>query len=623
SAFLVDSATCRIPDLNPFQPDLKSFYHVRKWRPCPGNPPLVSQDGNILRVNRAVVKNRYKNSFSKCNVHPIIRVNVDDGHIKYLKISASFETETTILHDYIKLKCYDKKNKVIYTNYYAFIQRKKTLAFNNNNVLNRTESKPSLNYIPVRNNTHKNMNVLLVGVDSISRLNSIRQLSKTRRFLLDKKNTVEMLGYNKVADNTLVNVVPLLCGKYLKDLPWNETLNRKPFDKYNFIWKKYRKKGYATMYAEDDPIISAFNCAKYGFKIQPTDHYLRPICLAIYKDYSVYSRSKQCITDRSITSFVLQYIYDFVNIYNNSRPHFSFTFISDLTHNDMNNLGYADENYLRFFQKLFQNKLLTNTFVIFFSDHGLRFGKYRSTYAGKLEERLPFMFLIPPPSFIQRYPQLWRNLKSNSRRLTTPFDIHETLNDLLDLEETSKRKPDEIIDYKNRKSISLFREIPLNRSCEEATIQPHWCTCHQSKPVNITNTHVIETAQYLLKKINELTQKYRHLCERLQLLKIRQAAIIRANDKVLKYVKRVNYVINIHIQYGKKPRENFADYEVTIQTLPGNGLFEGTVRVDYKTRQLNLLGGISRTNKYGNQSHCVEAAKKFCFCKSPPANIPA
>jgi hypothetical protein len=48
-------------------------------------------------------------------------------------------------------------------------------------------------------------------------------------------------------------------------------------------------------------------------------------------------------------------------------------------------------------------------------------------------------------------------------------------------------------------------------------------------------------------------------------------------------------------------------YLIVFQTAPGFGLFEATVSFkdinDVKT--FKLLGDVSRTNKYKNQSHCV------------------
>jgi hypothetical protein len=48
----------------------------------------------------------------------------------------------------------------------------------------------------------------------------------------------------------------------------------------------------------------------------------------------------------------------------------------------------------------------SKTVLFFLSDHGIRFGAVRQTSVGKLEERLPFMFLIFPDWFLKKYPNL-------------------------------------------------------------------------------------------------------------------------------------------------------------------------------------------------------------------------
>ncbi|CAG2162861.1 unnamed protein product [Oppiella nova] len=82
-----------------------------------------------------------------------------------------------------------------------------------------------------------------------------------------------MYGYNKVADNTFVNLTPLLTGYYLEDI-WNETISK----------TDYSNRGYNTLLMEDAPDIATFNYLKIGFNEPPTDYYLRPFSLAIEKD---------------------------------------------------------------------------------------------------------------------------------------------------------------------------------------------------------------------------------------------------------------------------------------------------------------------------------------------------
>jgi len=51
---------------------------------------------------------------------------------------------------------------------------------------------------------------------------------------------------------------------------------------------------------------------------------------------------------------------------------------------------------------------------------------------GKLEERNPFMSIRFPPSFVKTHPEAMKNLRTNAHRLTTPFDIHATFEDIVD-----------------------------------------------------------------------------------------------------------------------------------------------------------------------------------------------
>lgn len=60
-----------------------------------------------------------------------------------------------------------------------------------------------------------------------------------------------------------------------------------------------------------------------------------------------------------------------------------------------------------------------------------RFADVRNTLQGKLEERLPFFSFAFPEWFKQKHKVKYENLQENMERLTTPFDIHATLEDIL------------------------------------------------------------------------------------------------------------------------------------------------------------------------------------------------
>ncbi|XP_029649326.1 uncharacterized protein LOC115223036 isoform X2 [Octopus sinensis] len=626
---LVSTKFCHIPDIDPFESSVKTYFSVSFWKPCAEPHSLTYQNGSILRLNHSLIKYKHGGNFNCCKVVPIRRLDKDDHSFEYLPADTLFNNDIKIKDEFIKVQCYGLKNDLIYTNFHAFIH-KKTIKPKENVLTTRIETmltkinknskkttvsslKTTLKATPTTSVVKNPVNILLVGIDSMSRLNFLRQMQMTHRYIL-KLGAIGMLGYNKVADNTFVNLIPLLTGKYLEELPWNETLSGLPLNKYNFLWKRYKNHGFTTLFAEDDPPIGTFNYLKFGFKQQPTDHYYRPFALAMEEEKSVWT--KDCVRDRTETGIILQYIYDFARVYKDS-PYFSLSFIGRLTHDDINKAGRCDAEYYKFFKTLNDEQLLNNTLVVFFSDHGIRFGSFRKTYVGRLEERLPFMFIIPPPFFKHRYPNLLNNIKINSRRLTTPFDIHETLVDALHIEKANlKYSTVQRYSPEKMKSISLFSRVPEERSCKRATILSHWCACHQTTAVTTSDDTVIYIAEQLVKMINNLTSEYRNVCSKVRLSEISEASMIKANDEMMRFQYSHHDVIDRYVAYGDLAEQSYIDYQITISTLPGKGLFDATVRYQIKDKSCTLVGGISRTNKYGSHGNCIAIPKlqPFCYC---------
>jgi len=90
-----------------------------------------------------------------------------------------------------------------------------------------------------------------------------------------------------------------------------------------------------------------------------------------------------------------------------------------------------------------------------------------------------------PRTFQEKYPTEMRNLRLNSRKLTTPFDIHETLKHILKFD---SRPISFSPGTKLPRGISLLKSIPANRSCEDAQIETHWCSCLNWIELNINSS---------------------------------------------------------------------------------------------------------------------------------------
>lgn len=138
--------------------------------------------------------------------------------------------------------------------------------------------------------TSKKLSVLMLGIDSVSRLNFIRSAPTTERYLLET-GWIRFDGYNKMGDNTFPNLMAILTGQnqeqaYTICKPNVPTM----LDRCPFLWQNFRDAGYATGYGEDETSLNTFNYLKMGFFRPPTDYYLRPYMLACEKLLKVKKR---------------------------------------------------------------------------------------------------------------------------------------------------------------------------------------------------------------------------------------------------------------------------------------------------------------------------------------------
>jgi len=419
----------------------------------------------------------------------------------------------------------------------------------------------------------------------------------------------------QVADNTYVNLVPMFAGRYVEELPWDERLSDIPFDNYTFFWNELSARGYRTQFAEDAPSIAIFNYNKAGFRHPPADYYLRPFSLAMEDHGAMWNPGHDCVGARLETDVVLDWIVEFERRFRDSA-HASFDFVTRLTHEDVRKATAADRPYERFLRRLRDEGLLDRTFLMLYSDHGMRFGDLRRTYVGKLEERLPFVVVRLPPRLTEAHHRLSAALRVNARRLTTPFDIYETLEDLKDFDGTVRRGCDRTL----RRGCSLLAEVPSWRTCEDAGVLPHWCACHETDPVDPADPAVKRAADAVVRYINDALIVHRGRCARLRLRGdlVVDARRVRPRDDVIRYRSSRRDVLGRTVEFdtdATASENRVVEYQLVLETTPGGAVFEATVRClgDVSVQ----IADISRINAYGDQSVCIDvhSHKKFCYCE--------
>ncbi|KAL9978381.1 hypothetical protein ACROYT_G015887 [Oculina patagonica] len=461
------------------------------------------------------------------------------------------------------------------------------------------------------------LDVALIMYDSTSAANFKRKMPNTLEYLTKNLNSVLLEGETIVGDGTTAQLCAMLTGIAEKVQP--EARRSEPssdtVDKWRWIFKDFEQKGYATLFSEDSPKFASFNYRLHGFKDPPTDHYARPFWLEAEKDLDNY-----CIGGRAAHNVSLEYLLSFYRAYKD-KPKFSLTTHADISHDNINTIGYIDDDLKTFLLILEKKGILSNTLLVIFADHGLRFASVRKTIQGKLEERLPFISLTFPKWFSEKHTELHRNLVHNSKVLTTPFDVYATLQHLL----SYPNYPNGITTGQ-----SLFSKIDEgSRTCENAGVEEHWCPCLNLEEISIDEPLIKKLAEFVVTHMNNLMfQKYQlgKLCHKLVLKEINSAFRDMPNEKmqVFEKTRRDEECDSCGLLFSDKSSNTLVDdtlYQLQFATSPNEGFYEASVKM--KKGVPSLAGDISRIDAYKDQPYCIAEKfpllRKYCYCSQKPA----
>jgi hypothetical protein len=321
-----------------------------------------------------------------------------------------------------------------------------------------------------------------------------------------------------------------------------------------------------------------------------------------------------CIGPTFETELILRWIHDFVNLSNRNTsadqktqpslpriPFFAFAMFSCLTHDDFNEAAHMDAFLESFFSRLMFAGLLRRTAVILFSDHGTRYGISRGvTRTSWYEENLPMAFIAMPQEFQQRHPKQMSALRLNANRLTTPFDLHETIRRVLTVVDGAAYD-DKARQEAGRRGVSLLDVEITDRTCDEASIAPTYCECVLSATVSVSvsDARVWDVARRTVDLMNSRLSVYNGSCSRLSLRSVDEARLTNQTS-----------VTNHQIFYT-----------LTFRTEPGEGLFQAMVG-RLPDGAIVIRADILRISPYAPYAGCIVhiVHKKWCHCSSIRTN---
>ncbi|XP_045491833.1 uncharacterized protein LOC123691468 isoform X2 [Colias croceus] len=578
-AQMINTAGCKIPlTMVPYEKrDRKPKVDVCGQRAVFLN--RIDLDRVRVTVNDHILKKNMSYSNYRCCLRFYIKTEGENENIKR-KFSSCYKCENgdtfALESDFINVQCfgYDDQNEshMIYEDMYAFTKQK----------------------IPpkVEKECDEKYNILMLGMDSMSLPRFVQTMTDTVLFM--KNNFwLSYRGYHKVGDNTFPNLMAALTGL-------NMTLvSDKCYGKMDgcndlMIWNTFKESGYMTAYGEDHLTLPDTFSKNYTFKLPPTDHYLRPFFQLAEKTKNVDGIPYMCSGKATSGQQLLDYAYDFVSTYKN-ESFFGLFWMNSFSHNPMNRPEDADKMFENFFNRLFYTGALSNTFIIFFSDHGLRFGPNRYKVEGYYDDRMPFLFILPPTTFKSKYPEKYKAMAINQFRLMTPYDLYHTMMEVFDLG-LCKTKPTVTVPKAFHKYQSIFSVISGNRTCQDARIHDKWCSCHKLYPLEEHDTEGAKAIQFVFASIqNKSLSVVTKPCTTCLSIKL---------DKV----------VRIHFYYDNDKVNLY--YVVAIKIAPGDVIYEATVK--RQESNMEIVGPINIITVYKGLGSCSLRHKDriFCMCKN-------
>ncbi|KAI6222937.1 hypothetical protein M3Y99_01479600 [Aphelenchoides fujianensis] len=241
--------------------------------------------------------------------------------------------------------------------------------------------KPRLNPPPVRSAAQ--LNVAILMLDSVSRTQFFRHMPFAMK-VMRRLDFQFLTGYTKIADDMETNLLAMLAGK-VHDPDRNDL----------------------TALLRDEMILKE---VEEGGDL-PYYEYL----------YTYQNAERMCANGEFLTPRFL-HIWERFSTKYADKCHLSFNSIAALTRKNPNHLELLDQPLADALDRLEDAGALEHTML----------HEIASTYVGRVEERMPLMAVFVPPKFRRAEAKKFANLRANANRLTSAFDVHQTLQEAMD-----------------------------------------------------------------------------------------------------------------------------------------------------------------------------------------------
>ena len=287
-----------------------------------------------------------------------------------------------------------------------------------------------------RRNLEKNSNpysdnILILYIDSVSRINALRQLKKTinffnkfisykggnnKKFPNEKFRSFQFFKYHAFDGHTTENFPKLFYGndKSAKDLVR--------------INKYIKENGFVTCFSAD---YCAKDVTRSGHDLSKDELYDHQLVLCDPNLPDFNSLRKRCLYGKLNSYHLYEYTNQFWRKYPNNKK---FALITSLDGHEgtLEIIKYTDEVIYDFLNSLYNDNLLKDSTIILMSDHGCTMPSVYYLYDFyKIEGRLPMLYMIINDRKNVDYEQQYFNIQKNQQTFITGYDIYNTISNII------------------------------------------------------------------------------------------------------------------------------------------------------------------------------------------------
>jgi hypothetical protein len=351
---------------------------------------------------------------------------------------------------------------------------------------------------------HAHLNVIHLMFDSTSIHAFRRSASRTLKWLEDMNNRVEggssrvftQKHYHSVSCCSPGNQVPMYAG--VVNGEGDRFVASEPLrDSTNWLWNIADSQNFTTFWSLDNcPDKSARD---YHATPSTDVRVVAPLCLA---GVLLSHKDLECLGGRTVDEHVYQGLRSFWRAHIDERKFAALQFITPHEESEKQILE-LDISTAAFFEELDASGEWNRTALVFWSDHGINFGKYATTHDGEFEKLLPFVHVMMPRWLVDDERADWgATLRANQDALVSPYDLYEVSRGLLYYPKApplfggsrDRRDPPLPLPSESHIMASFQKPVtPINlaeaivpggRDCLQANIPVEFCTCVQWKQIH-------------------------------------------------------------------------------------------------------------------------------------------